>query len=220
MSYTQTQLEEQYAKLPANLQESIMSANTAEIIHKTSDKYKLHIDQMGALADETGLVLLGLTRPYEFMTNISKRLAIPPEQASLIASEIDKEIFSRVYGDIKSLHEIKIPPKEVPVPGSEDKYREQVDLNRNQILEEIENPTRSVEPISKQVDTPVAPVEDTLVKPAEATTPAPEAKSIFNEKMVQLFNVPKATVAVDNTSKTPTPPIHAGGVDPYRETVN
>ncbi len=87
-----------------------------------------------------------------------------------------------------------------PVPSGEDKYRESADLNPRKVLAEIENP-------------PAAP-ETTLTKP-QPTAPKEEVKSIFNEKMLKLFNVPKANVVTPPVAPEPKP-----NVDPYRESLH
>jgi hypothetical protein len=106
-NYTQQQLLERYRKLPGDLKEAIFSVETAEIIQKISKKYGLHIDKMGELASETGLVMLGITHPRDFISNISSRLEISREKATEIAKDINNEIFSKVRENLKNIHGIK-----------------------------------------------------------------------------------------------------------------
>src|SRR3989338_2494582 len=65
-SYTEEKLRDAFDALPPDLQKAIMAVDTANAIQEVAKTALLHIDQMGALGSETGLVLLGFTHPAEF----------------------------------------------------------------------------------------------------------------------------------------------------------
>lgn len=116
-NFTPAQLQEQYKKLPEDLKEAIFSVETEKIIQDISAKHSLQIDQMGELAAETGLVLLGLTKPEEYVNNLSEGLKINTDKAREIAKDINNEIFLKVKNSLISLHKLKEGEKNVFVPA-------------------------------------------------------------------------------------------------------
>ncbi len=95
-------LMERFRSLPKSLREAISSIETADNIQEIGEKYKLHIDQVGKLGSETGLVMLGFTRPYLFPAKVAQALNIPREDASKIAQDINEKIFSQIREFIQS----------------------------------------------------------------------------------------------------------------------
>lgn len=127
--YTPQQLREIYIKLPKDVQDAIFSVDSAEIIQAISKKYNLAIDKMGELADETGLVMLGLTHPNNYISNLTQRLNTDKETTRKIAEEINSQIFVKIRESLKKIYSINdltvVSPKtEIP--------------EREQILKEIE----------------------------------------------------------------------------------
>lgn len=106
--YTQEQLLEKFNSLPQELKQAIAGVETSEIIQSISRKHHLQIDQMGELAAETGLVLLGLTKPEDYIKNLNSRLKINLKDARDIALEVNIEIFSKVKESLKKLHGIGV----------------------------------------------------------------------------------------------------------------
>ncbi len=100
--FTPEQLENQFRRLPESIKEAITSVESARAVKAVSEKYNLHIDDMGKLADETGLVMLGLTRPYMFPVRLSHALGLPPDKANAIARDIDEKIFSQIQEFLKN----------------------------------------------------------------------------------------------------------------------
>ncbi len=98
----QDALMDRFERLPKTLREAISSIETADNIQEIGEKYKLHIDQVGKLGSETGLVMLGFTRPYLFPAKVAQALNIPREEASKIAQDINEKIFSQIREFIQS----------------------------------------------------------------------------------------------------------------------
>jgi hypothetical protein len=108
------QLKEIYMKLPNDLKDAIFSVDSAEIIQAIGKKYNLAIDKTGELADETGLVMLGITHPDNFISNLAERLGIDKDTAGKIAGEVNNQIFAKVR---ESLKKIQTSPPEPPSPN-------------------------------------------------------------------------------------------------------
>jgi len=112
-SYTNEQLIEFYKKLPKDLQEAILSVNTSSIIQNIGKKYILSIDKIGELADETGMVMVGITHPHNYISNLAQRLSVDKETARKIAEEINTQIFAKVRESLKKIHGISPATEEV-----------------------------------------------------------------------------------------------------------
>ncbi len=105
-NYTKEQLLEKYRALPKEVREAIFSINTAEIIRQIGEKHKLMIDKIGELADETGLVMLGLGHPNQFISHLTERLEINHELAKEIAQEVNLKIFYPIREHLKKMYGI------------------------------------------------------------------------------------------------------------------
>ncbi len=113
--YTKEQLLEAYNKLPKALQDAIISVDSAKIIREIGEKHKLMLDNVGELADETGLVMLGFTSPNQFIPNLAQRLNIDRNLAKEIAEEINSQVFFPVREQLKKIYGID----EAPMPAEE-----------------------------------------------------------------------------------------------------
>lgn len=202
-----------YETLPEDVKQAISSANSSEIITEIQKKNALHIDQSAALADEVGLLMLGITHPSQFIPNVQKRLRLSSEKAREIGTEVNERIFKQIRASLMEIHKMGAaskskedeekprPPKAVPAP---------------------------VPPALKAVPPATPPLKDVLpVKapssvPAEASLPekpplpppvptqnVPQKDSaggLAEEKLKAAFNLPKKTGEY-------------GESDPYKEKI-
>lgn len=104
MNYTPEQLREIYLKLPGDLRDAIFSVEMSDIIRDIGVKNKLTIDKIGALADETNLVMLGLVHPNDFISNLALRLKIDKDHARLMAQAVNVQIFQKVRDSLRKIH--------------------------------------------------------------------------------------------------------------------
>jgi len=95
---------EMYQQLPEDVKKAIFNVDSAEIIKKIGEKYSLNIDKIGELGNETGMVMLGITHPRDFIFNLSQRLNVDQETAKKIADEINNQIFAKVRESLKKIH--------------------------------------------------------------------------------------------------------------------
>lgn len=166
INYTEAQLNEQYTKLPEVMREAIVSVETADKIMAIGKTHNLHIDQIGSLAENVGLVMLGLLSTKEFNKQIENELKIDHVMAENIAAEVNSQIFLPIRDALRQLTEAK------------DQLPTQAD-----VLQEIENPPAA--PITPPI-TPATP--PTIEAPAAVIPPPP---SIFEQKMAGSFSLPK-----------------------------
>ncbi len=148
MDYSDEQLKTAFGTLPDDLKVAVADIKTEEIIFDIGKKYNLHIDQIGLLVEETGLVMLGLTPYYQFTDNIQKKLGIDRALAENITMNVNTEIFlpirellkqgqgettlSTSVGASDTVFEQKMGklfnlPKETNKPKSNDPYLESIE---------------------------------------------------------------------------------------------
>jgi hypothetical protein len=86
MDYTPEQLEEKFNLLPENVRQTLNSVHVEERILSIGRAHKLHVDILDEFADETGLVMLGLTHPKNYVAHLSERLGISNDEAVSLAA--------------------------------------------------------------------------------------------------------------------------------------
>ncbi len=160
--YTNEQLMDFYKKLPKDLQEAILSVDSAEKIRAIGEKYHLAIDKMGEMADETGLVMLGLTSPREFIPNLASRLNVDKEMARKIAEEINGQVFVRVRESLKKVHAIK------EEGGGKEEHPQKAEILNEIEKDEKEDGKEEIPPILRGIAVPPAPSEVEVPHPFEA----------------------------------------------------
>ncbi|KKT29755.1 hypothetical protein A3G55_04495 [Candidatus Giovannonibacteria bacterium RIFCSPLOWO2_12_FULL_44_25] len=103
-------ISEALEKLPEDLRGALFAPETTDAVQAVGKKAELTIDKIGELADETGLVMLGITSPSDYVKNLTSRLAVPAEKARAIAEEINKKVFQPVRESLKKIHGLGAPP--------------------------------------------------------------------------------------------------------------
>lgn len=117
--YTPEQLRDIYRLVPEDIQEAIFSIDTTEKIQTIGKKYNLHIDQVGSLAHQVGLLMLGITKPNHFINEIALDMHITPQKASEVAQEVNEQIFKPIRESLKKIHGLDgSPPLTASVPSS------------------------------------------------------------------------------------------------------
>lgn len=127
MTYTPEQIEKQIDLISEQLREAIFSTKNFEILKTIRESYKLSEEQAGEMGSEGGLVLMGLTKPENFVANLQERLKINPQLAREIGQKINEQIFRPVKDEIlrlnnpapvNALHsDIAIPPAQKLPPA-------------------------------------------------------------------------------------------------------
>ena len=92
--------------MPPEIKEAITSVDTTRILHGIGEKYKLHIDKIGMLADETGAVMLGITHPTKFTSDLKSKLGLNEEIVKAIAEDVNVQIFRPIRESLKKIHGI------------------------------------------------------------------------------------------------------------------
>ena len=103
--YSTEQLQEAFERLPQKLQAAVSSPDIHQRIMNIGNRHGLHIDQIGELTDQIGLVMLGLENSSNFVRDTSSRLSIGMKDAQEIANDINKEVFSAIKTNMRELEE-------------------------------------------------------------------------------------------------------------------
>src|SRR3990167_2108635 len=157
---------EKYDALPDDLKTALFSSAVTNNILGTGRKYGLHVDKIGELADETGLVMLGITPPGEFIRNLTRRLELDPEKAKAVAEEINQKIFQPVRESLKKVHGLGEAPK---APTQPDATKQKPLPTRSDITEKI---------IQPEIETKVKAIFDEIER-KKSHKYAPEIPPIF-----------------------------------------
>ncbi|MCR4283995.1 MAG: hypothetical protein NUV64_01585 [Parcubacteria group bacterium] len=141
-----SKLMDKYKDLPGDVREAIFSVDSTEIIQDISKKNNLTIDKMSELADEIGLLMIGVTEPKDFMPNISRRLGVDKKTAHDITAEVNDRIFSKIRESLKRIHNIK---------DEEDSEKDTAESLKQETVREPEPAkTLSKEDILKEIESP------------------------------------------------------------------
>ncbi len=95
------QILQRLKEVPPLVQEAFGSQATAEIITTIGKKYNLHIDVIGVLGREVGLLLLGFIDPVTFLRELMGA-RISEVDAKTIVTEVNQDIFLPLQKKIQS----------------------------------------------------------------------------------------------------------------------
>jgi hypothetical protein len=105
--YTPEQIQKRFESLPEDVKEAISSIDTTNTILEIGRSNSIQIDELGELVDETGLVMLGFTKPSDFVSNIESRLGVSKEIAEKLVKEINEKILLKIRESLKKITEEK-----------------------------------------------------------------------------------------------------------------
>jgi hypothetical protein len=120
MPYTKSQLDKMFAELPDDVKEAMTSVDTVDILKEIQEKYHFHLDQIGDLSAEVGMLMLGATHPQRFISNVEKALGVSKETATEIATTVNEKIFKKVRHSLMELHQMA--PTDTKKPATAEGY--------------------------------------------------------------------------------------------------
>ncbi|OGZ10851.1 MAG: hypothetical protein A3D67_02655 [Candidatus Lloydbacteria bacterium RIFCSPHIGHO2_02_FULL_51_22] len=220
---TLSEFRKKYAELPGNLREAYESIRTTEILEEIGKKHGLQIDETGEFVDETGYVMLGVTKPDEYIQKLGDALEIPREKAREIALEVNELVFKPIRDALKQVHKVG----EYSDPGAQmSSPQVQKPLAGQPLAPQREAPRGvPIRPLS--VTTPPAPPSKEE-GPAQETIP-PENPPVANEplknlaedRLTKTFSLPREektyTVSDDGEATEAPSAEKTYTLDPYRE---
>jgi len=211
---TQKIIAEQLKTLPKDVKEAIISVDYKTKLQEITQRQKLLIDQAGKLEMETTLVMIGLEPLADFVGNIEREMNVPALRAKDIAMDVSENIFKPIRMSLQKMNEAVAGEEEVEEPAAP-RFTDtnEINLNRDQILSEIENPVPNRQPAtltSSEIEIP--PKQEVEVKPVQNLMESKLSDITITTK--QIVNaVPE--VKLPEIKKRPS-----SGIDPYRESLS
>ena len=144
-------IQKKFEELPEDLKWAIMGANIDEHIAEIAKKESLNIAQMGQLAFEVNAVMLGFYHPDKFEDAIKVSLNLPTDKIKNIVDDVNELIFKKVRGQLMDLYAKPNIEREGDeaifkqagiemIKDKEEKIENTASMNRNEMLNEVENP--------------------------------------------------------------------------------
>ena len=203
-----------YATLPQNLREAYGSLDTTKILQEIGRKHGLLIDQIGELVNETGFLMLGATRPSDYISKLASALAVGREQAKEIAVDVNEQVFKPIRDALKQVHKVG---EYARAGGSGPKQLAPAEVPRAEPA-----PSRGTAP-TPQKEKEEAPRVRTLADDVRqaANIPLSPPKNLSEERLTKTFSLPhkEKSYTLSETGEEETAPTHQYQMDPYREPV-
>jgi len=136
MEHTKEEIQKKFEALPNDVREAISSVDTSNIIVDIGEKYELNHEQIDKLIYESGLVMLAITHSDDFLNKIRKELELSRDQAEKIVKDLNEKIFLKIRFSLRKIYEENQKKPE----GNEFSDDEDEFLDREKVLNEIENP--------------------------------------------------------------------------------
>lgn len=151
--------------LPENLQDFIISENTAKNIYDVGKKNNLSINQIIDISVLIGDVLFGLRPLEKFLTDLKEELKLDNEKTITIASEINQKIFFPFKETIRNVYQST--QKEIePILKKEKKAEKK---------EEV--PKKAIQKITKTITKGVSAAPRVTPPPIRTSQPSAEQKA-------------------------------------------
>lgn len=175
---TPKELAKKREQLPPRLREVYSSIKTTDTLREIGQEYDLHIDQIGELVDETGLVMLGVTHPSDYISNLQNRLEIDEGTAKQVAKAVNERIFETIREELKQMNgmgESQSAPSK-PQQSPPEAVREEISRPLSEILPKQPKDTPPREETPPQVPEDL-PVETSTKTPSTPDAPRPETRT-------------------------------------------
>jgi hypothetical protein len=229
-------LQNLYNKLPPDLQDAMFSIDSTESIRDIGNQHELLIDKMGVLGQEVGLLMLGYTKPTEFVGRLQNGLGVDRIKANAIARDVNEKIFLKIRESLKKIHQ----GEELSI--EDDVHLESGGLNREEVLRGIEEPhtiTEAPAGVGKvgqgtEAKNPSAPenlptgtpsVVFLEKHPEEAVNETKQALlvesigvNLLADKLQKVVRTPPEKTFIQELPKVSAPTSYK--IDPYREPTN
>lgn len=231
--YNAQEIQEAFDKLPEEVRSVITSPDIHDAIQALAQKYALHIDQIGELMDEVGLVLLNLHSSVNFVTVIAQRMSVSSKTAYDISRDINSAVFDKIRDHLKQQTEAERPVEEhetntvsslervggfsIDQPTTEPERKPVTAADRGSILAGLENPPTSTPAPTNNPPTNLPTSTTNSSNPVPRTLPSqPKQEEKHVEPLVDYLLSNSVGQATKTVSAQRTP----GAPDAYREPIN
>ena len=111
-AYDDNRLAEAYRKTPREVRDALESVGFLSRLQEIARKFGLNVEETGELVSEAGLVMIGLTKPHEFVDHLTHRLRLPRDRALAVGQAANMEIFRPVREILRKMN----TPAGQPIP--------------------------------------------------------------------------------------------------------
>ena len=111
--YIDEEIEKYYQNLPPILKDALYDTDIADKIFDIGKTSGLMDEKIKILAEETGYVVLGLTRPMDFVERLADGLKLDHDKICTIAKEINHQIFFPMREALKIAHQTEVSEDEI-----------------------------------------------------------------------------------------------------------
>lgn len=156
-------IKERFSALPKTIQDAILSSDYQNTLIEIGKKYGLTVEQLGILEQETTLVMMGLTSPNSYRSDLQSQMGAGVDSSKIggIVDEVNNKVFFAIRELLKLMN---LSPEEVAKiekEGEEEKVMQGAGVevtkvpttsvpsttptrepNRNDLLKGIENPPK------------------------------------------------------------------------------
>ncbi len=234
---TQKIIKDQMKLLPKDVKEAIVSVDYKTKLQEITKRQRLLIDQAARLEMETTLVMIGLEPLPDYIANIQREMGLSETRAKEVALDVSDNIFKPIRESLRAMNEEAEAADSGEGEPEEKAIRftntNETSLNRDQILNEIENPS-IIEGGDRSINLASKPTVSTELE----IRPGQELETLPNEKVKDVVRnadiganileskMTKPTVVtqqiVDAKPEIKLPEVKkrpSSGVDPYREPI-
>jgi hypothetical protein len=207
MDNLQENLKEIYRSLPLHIRETIFAPETTDAYDRVQKRYGFTKEQREILSVQCGLLMMGLILPQDLVPVLSKELNLSQQKASLVAQDINREVFNMIKNELKEIHAISSNANDVIGPKTDAAAPEAVSIAPPKTPGEV---------------LPSSTAPSSVPPPSTPALSAP-SQSIFEQKLGGAFRMKSDTTdhgmnSVISTPNTPpATPLATPKVDPYRE---
>jgi len=213
MTHNKEELLTRYEKLPQAVKDAMFAEASADKIEELGRKYGLLIDKIGALADEVGYFMLGMTHPNDFKGQIVRSTGLSETKANEIIEELNKTIFMPIREHMSALHNVEesgvdmpdeqqhkpIPPR----PVSFAQGAKKPDIVPPMIFPQGTAPTTEEKP---RIEEKIPPAPEFIKTFASQQQPPPQEKpTTQTAPLTQTPPTPAANVLPQQTTQVPSP---------------
>lgn len=197
-----------FEMLPKNVQSLVIGNEIAKIISPLAAKYDLHIDQSGMLAETSILVMLGLVKTTDFISELERSLGLTKIKAGDLAYEVDQKLFKPIREDLKRVAEVKSAEPTATSASSSNSTTSGPSTTNPDANIIHPHPAQRAYYGSVPLNVVAPSTQPTPTQP-KLDTPAPtQPSTITEQKLNTVVTAPKQDVTVQRT------------IDPYREPIN
>lgn len=229
---TKKLIQEQYAKLPKQLQDAIQSSHVNEMIGAIATQNKLHIDQIGEFENEVMMLMMGFTDPIEFVGEIQKTLGVTAEVALKIATDTNEQILlpirDRMENTTSDSVSVKAAPTNPPAVTASAMAEKSVVMPSAAkapvpTVTTPATPAAAPAPLVPELIKPVGMpmmqhVDAMLSQPTVSIAPKPAMQTVPASAPATPVSTAPAPVDIKKSDAPAPPPIYK--TDPYHEPVD